>query len=77
MDADVEVCGRIIYDAFKDIAERHGFPPAFASVEVGARVAKLFIGLPAIWSFLPGASRRPSRICARSSPASRRRCWTP
>jgi hypothetical protein len=30
--ADIEICGRIIYQAFKDIADRHRFPPDFPTV---------------------------------------------
>jgi GNAT superfamily N-acetyltransferase len=56
--ADAEVCGGIIYDAFKDIADRHGFPPTFSSIEVGTRVAKLFIGLPAIHSLIAESDGR-------------------
>ena len=29
--ADAEACGRICHDAFRAIAERHGFPPDFPS----------------------------------------------
>ncbi len=29
VSADAETCGRIIYDAFKNIVDRHGFPPHF------------------------------------------------
>lgn len=50
VDTDVEACGRVIYDAFKSIADRHGFPPAISSIEVGTRFARLFLGLPAIWT---------------------------
>lgn len=31
---DVETCGRICYEAFKAIADRHNFPPDFPSAEV-------------------------------------------
>lgn len=31
---DVETCGRICYEAFKSIAERHNFPPDFPSPDV-------------------------------------------
>lgn len=30
---DIEACGRILYEAFKDIAERHAFLPDFPNVE--------------------------------------------
>jgi len=33
---DAEVCGQICYEAFKQIDEAHGFPPAFESPEVAA-----------------------------------------
>jgi predicted N-acetyltransferase YhbS len=33
---DVEACGRICYEAFKSIAERHNFPPDFPSPDVAA-----------------------------------------
>ena len=31
---DAAVCGRIVYDAFADIAKAHNFPPDFPSVDV-------------------------------------------
>jgi hypothetical protein len=31
--ADIEICGRNIYQAFKDIADRHRFPPDFPFVD--------------------------------------------
>ena len=33
---DVETCGRICYEAFKSIAERHNFPPDFPSPDEAA-----------------------------------------
>ncbi|HKS26449.1 MAG TPA: GNAT family N-acetyltransferase [Pyrinomonadaceae bacterium] len=33
---DVETCGRICYEAFKSISEKHGFPPDFPSPDVAA-----------------------------------------
>ncbi|MBI4516923.1 MAG: GNAT family N-acetyltransferase [Deltaproteobacteria bacterium] len=35
---DIEVCGRIAYEAFRDIAEQHNFPPDFPSLEVATQV---------------------------------------
>ncbi len=32
--ADAEICGRMCYEAFKTIAERHNFPPDFPDVSV-------------------------------------------
>jgi len=56
--SDTEICGRIVYEAFKDIAERHGFSAIFSSVEAATRVAKLFIDLPAIHSLVAEADGR-------------------
>src|SRR5438093_10320889 len=47
--ADAETCGRIIYEAFKGIADRHGFPPHFSSVEAAIQRAKFCISHPAIF----------------------------
>lgn len=46
---DAESCGRIIYEAFKDFAERHGFPPDFPSVEAATELVASFIANPAIY----------------------------
>jgi len=41
--ADLQACGRICYEGFKIVNERHGFPPQFPSVEAGeARVRRMF-----------------------------------
>jgi predicted N-acetyltransferase YhbS len=40
---DAGACGRVIYEAFKGIAEHHGFPPDFRSVQAATRVASFFI----------------------------------
>jgi GNAT superfamily N-acetyltransferase len=47
--ADVEACGRIIYEAFRGIAEQHRFPPDFPSVEAATELARSFISHPAIY----------------------------
>ncbi len=48
--ADATAGGRIIYNAFKGIADRHGFPPGFHSVEAAIRVVSFFINHPSIFS---------------------------
>jgi len=41
--ADLRECGRICYEGFKVVNERHGFPPQFPSIEAGeARVRRMF-----------------------------------
>jgi GNAT superfamily N-acetyltransferase len=47
---DAPECGRIIFEAFRDIAERHGFPPDFPSVEAGTSLAASFIAHPSIFA---------------------------
>jgi GNAT superfamily N-acetyltransferase len=47
--ADAEACGRIIFEAFKGIAEKHGFPPDFPSVDAATQFATIFIADPAIY----------------------------
>jgi len=47
--SDAETCGRIIYEAFKGIAERHGFTPDFPSVEAATQLAQSFIAHPSIF----------------------------
>ena len=39
----VSEIGRICYEAFKEIAERHGFPPDFPSVEVASQVVGMMV----------------------------------
>jgi predicted N-acetyltransferase YhbS len=47
--ADAEACGRIIYEAFKDIADRHGFPPHFPTLETAIQRANFSIAHPSIF----------------------------
>jgi predicted N-acetyltransferase YhbS len=47
---DAEACGRIIYEAFKAIAERHGFPPDFPSPEVAAGLSSMLLSRDDVYS---------------------------
>jgi predicted N-acetyltransferase YhbS len=47
--ADAEACGRIAYDAFEGVAERHGFRPDFPSREVAIDALGAWIAHPAIF----------------------------
>jgi len=63
--ADAEACGRIIYEVFQGIAERHGFPPHFPSVEVAIQCANFCISIPrySAWSQRPtGKSLAPTSL---------------
>ncbi|MGA8252026.1 MAG: GNAT family N-acetyltransferase [Mycobacterium sp.] len=48
--ADTSECGRICYDAFTDIAARHGFPSDFASIEVATALLSGLIEHPGFFS---------------------------
>ena len=43
---DVETCGRICYEAFRDISERHNFRPDFPSVQMGIDLMRLMVDSP-------------------------------
>ena len=47
---DVKTCGRICYEAFKSIAERHNFPPDFPSPEVAADLLSQLVSRDDIYS---------------------------
>ncbi|HVF70823.1 MAG TPA: GNAT family N-acetyltransferase [Chthoniobacterales bacterium] len=47
---DAEVCGRICYEAFKEIAETHNFPPDFPSPEVATGLLSWFLSDPRFYS---------------------------
>ena len=44
--ADAAECGRILYEAFRTIAEQHSFPPDFPSVEAATGVATMLLSHP-------------------------------
>ena len=47
---DAEKAGKIIYEAFKNIADRHNFPPDFPTPEVGIDLASMLLSRPDIYS---------------------------
>src|SRR5713101_999122 len=47
---DAKQAGKIIFEAFAAIAEKHGFPPDFPSVDVGRNVATSFLSHPGFYS---------------------------
>jgi predicted N-acetyltransferase YhbS len=55
---DVEDSGRIIYEAFKSIAERHGFPPDFPSAEVAAGLASMLLSREDVYSVVAESGGR-------------------
>ena len=45
-NADAQMCGRILYDAFTNLAKQHNFPPDFPSPEAATGLASMLIGAP-------------------------------
>lgn len=43
---DATACGRICYEAFATLAEQHGFPPDFPSVEVATETVGMLLAHP-------------------------------
>src|SRR6266581_5821133 len=48
--ADAKECGRIVYEAFKSIADQHNFPPDFPSVAVAAEIVAMLLSHPGFYS---------------------------
>lgn len=57
--ADAEACGRIIYEAFRGIAERHNFRQDFPSPEAAIDFARLFTKDPSVYGVV---AERDGRI---------------
>jgi GNAT superfamily N-acetyltransferase len=47
---DARDCGKILYEAFKSIADQHDFPPDFPSVEVATGVTTMLLSHPGFYS---------------------------
>ncbi|CAM00834.1 acetyltransferase (GNAT) family protein [Saccharopolyspora erythraea NRRL 2338] len=47
---DAEVCGRVCYQAFATLADRHGFPADFPSPEVAVAAVAALLAHPGIYS---------------------------
>ncbi|HEV2863935.1 MAG TPA: GNAT family N-acetyltransferase [Pyrinomonadaceae bacterium] len=55
---DAEACGRIIYEAFKGVSGRHGFPPDFPSEEAAVQLAQFLTSHPAVFGVVAEADGR-------------------
>jgi GNAT superfamily N-acetyltransferase len=49
LESDADVCGRICFEGFRELNERHGFPPAFPSVEIAVQRVRRFIQHPSFF----------------------------
>src|SRR5688500_8621954 len=52
---DATDCGMICYEAFKHIAEKHGFPPDMPSPDVGIAMTTMALFHPGIYSVVAEA----------------------
>ena len=50
--ADAETCGRIMFEAFNEIASRHGFPADFPTPDAATDLASALIADPAVYGFV-------------------------
>lgn len=50
--ADIPACSEAMYKAFRDIAERHNFPPDFPSPEAAAGLLNALLNAPDVDSFV-------------------------
>ena len=62
MPADAEACGRLIFEAFKAIADQHGFPWDFPSVEAGTQLATTFIAAPSVHGMVAESDGRVGAV---------------
>lgn len=49
---DVETCGTILYEAFKNIADKHNFRPDFPTPEAGIELTEVFVTSPQSFSIV-------------------------
>lgn len=49
---DAKDVGKIIYDAFSGIADKHGFPREFPTIDIGINVATSFLSNPGFYSVI-------------------------
>ena len=50
--ADIPACGEAMYEAFRDIAERHNFPPDFPNAEVAGGLLNSLLESPDVDAFV-------------------------
>lgn len=48
IEGDIPMCGRVMYEAFKAIAEQHNFPPDFPNADVAAGLLGMMLDSPGI-----------------------------
>src|SRR6185503_19728538 len=61
-EADAPECGRICYEGFRAVTERHGYPLVFGSHEIATRRLAGFIAHPSVYAIVAEANDRERRI---------------
>jgi hypothetical protein len=56
--ADATECGRICFEAFKSIADRHAFPQDFPSAEIAAGLMSFLLTHPKFYATVAAADGR-------------------
>ena len=56
--ADAQACGTICYEAFKNISERHGFPPDIPNADVAAHFLGQLLSTPAVYCVVAESNGR-------------------
>jgi predicted N-acetyltransferase YhbS len=51
-EADTNACGRICYEGFRAVTDRHGYPPVFASIEFATRRLAAFLANPSVFGLV-------------------------
>lgn len=69
-DQDVPTCGKIMYEAFRDIAEQHNFPPDFPNAEAASGLLGMLMEAPKFDAFVAEEDGEPiaSIFLSRRSP---------
>src|SRR3954451_9421277 len=49
---DAQICGKICYEAFKTISEKHGFPPDFPSAEAAIGLITFLLSRGDVYSIV-------------------------
>jgi GNAT superfamily N-acetyltransferase len=55
---DAEACGHIMFDAFRGIADAHGFPPDVPSADVRVQLAAAMIAAPSVFAVVAESDGR-------------------
>ncbi|MBV9631787.1 MAG: GNAT family N-acetyltransferase [Xanthobacteraceae bacterium] len=58
-EADAQACGRICYEGFRAVTDRHGYPPVFASIEVATRRLAAFLANPSVFGLVAELAGKP------------------